>query len=78
MGRTNADPLVGLPGDGHRIYSAALNKGVDYTVKFRKRLVLDHHSLYVQGFILDEVEAVAEPAELGDTEELGETSWLER
>jgi len=34
-------------------------------VKFRKRLVLDHHSLYVQGFILDEVEAVAEPAELG-------------
>jgi len=27
MGRTNADPVVGLPGDGHRIYSAALNKG---------------------------------------------------
>jgi hypothetical protein len=66
MGRKNADPLVGLPEDGHRNYSAAQNTSVDpKTLKFRKRPVLGHYSLYVKGFILDVVETVAEPSRLG-------------
>ncbi|KAK0652352.1 hypothetical protein B0T16DRAFT_387631 [Cercophora newfieldiana] len=66
MGRKNADPLVGLPVDGHRNYSAAQNTKVDHKkLKFRKRQILEHHSLYASGFILDEIEEVAEPARLG-------------
>lgn len=72
MGRKNADPLVGLPQDGHRNYSAAQNKKADY-VKFRKRPILGHYSLYTKGFILEKVTEVAEPARLGSIPE----TWTE-
>ncbi|KAK8053195.1 hypothetical protein PG996_012496 [Apiospora saccharicola] len=69
MGRKNADPLVGLPQDGHRNYSAAQNTKVDYEsenrLRFRKRRTLGYHSLYTKGFIFDEIEEVCEPARLG-------------
>ncbi|KAK7932155.1 hypothetical protein PG985_002867 [Apiospora marii] len=69
MGRKNADPLVGLPQDGHRNYSAAQNTKVDHESKnrlrFRKRRTLAHHSLYTKGFIFDEIAEVCEPARLG-------------
>ncbi|KAK4230009.1 heterokaryon incompatibility protein-domain-containing protein [Podospora fimiseda] len=66
MGRKNADPLVELPLDGHRNYSAAQNTKANLKkLRFRKRPTLGHHSLYVEGFILDEVVTVKEPARLG-------------
>ncbi|KAI1344015.1 heterokaryon incompatibility protein-domain-containing protein [Xylariaceae sp. FL0016] len=77
MGRKNADPLVGLPQDGFRNYSAAQNKKVDSEgtgyLRFRKRPALGHYSLYVKGFILSEIEQVAEPARLGSIPE----TWAE-
>ncbi|KAK4172319.1 heterokaryon incompatibility protein-domain-containing protein [Triangularia setosa] len=66
MGRKNADPLVGLPLDGHRNYSAAQNTKANLQkLRFRKRPTLGHHSLYVEGFILDKIAKVKEPARLG-------------
>ncbi|KAK4204590.1 heterokaryon incompatibility protein-domain-containing protein [Triangularia verruculosa] len=66
MGRKNADPLVGLPLDGHRNYSAAQNTKTNLQqLRFRKRSTLGHHSLYVEGFILDVIKEVKEPARLG-------------
>ncbi|KAK6855088.1 heterokaryon incompatibility protein-domain-containing protein [Apiospora arundinis] len=69
MGRKNADPLVGLPQDGHRNYSAAQNTKVDHKsdnrLRFRKRPRLGHYSLYTKGFIFDEIAEVREPARLG-------------
>ncbi|KAK0664574.1 heterokaryon incompatibility protein-domain-containing protein [Cercophora samala] len=66
MGRKNADPLVGLPQDGHRNYSAAQNTKVNLQkLRFRKRPTLRHHSLYVEGFVLDMITEVKEPARLG-------------
>lgn len=69
MGRKNADPLVGLPQDGHRNYSAAQNTKVDYKsdnrLRFRRRPRLGHYSLYTKGFIFDEIAEVREPARLG-------------
>jgi hypothetical protein len=69
IGRTNADPLVGLPQDGHKNYSAAQNTKVDYyserRLRFRKRPISDHYSLLTEGFILTTIETVAEPARLG-------------
>lgn len=64
-GRKNADPLVGLPEDGDRNYSAAQKqKPEDKTFKleFKKRPVLGHYSFYVKGFELDEIAEVAAPA----------------
>lgn len=69
IGRMNADPLVGLPQDGHKNYSAAQNTKVDFDSKrrlrFRKRPMSDHYSLFTEGFILAKIESVAEPARLG-------------
>lgn len=76
IGRMNADPLVGLPQDGHRNYSAAQNTRVDYTsdrrLKFQKRPgppgseeKAGHYSLYTEGFVLSKVEKVEEPSRLG-------------
>ncbi|KAL9112231.1 MAG: hypothetical protein Q9227_003349 [Pyrenula ochraceoflavens] len=60
MGRRNADPLVSLPEDGHRNYSAAQSKSPCLkTLKFRKRPRFGTYSLYVKGFILDEIQEVA-------------------
>lgn len=69
MGRKNADPLVGLPQDGHRNYSAAQNTKVDHKsenrLRFRKRPMLGHYSLYTKGFIFDKIVEAREPARLG-------------
>lgn len=69
IGRMNADPLVGLPQDGHKNYSAAQNTKVDYDsdrrLRFRKRPMSNHCSLFTEGFILTKIVTVAEPARLG-------------
>lgn len=69
IGRTNADPLVGLPQDGHKNYSAAQNTKVNFDpgrrLPFRKRPMSDHCSLFTEGYILAKIESVAEPARLG-------------
>lgn len=69
IGRMNADPLVGLPQDGHKNYSAAQNTKVDFDsgrrLRFRKRPMSDHYSLFSEGFILAKIDSVAEPARLG-------------
>lgn len=69
IGRMNADPLVGLPQDGHKNYSAAQNTKVDFEsdrrLRFRKRPMSNHCSLFTEGFILAKIESVAEPARLG-------------
>ncbi|KAI0166475.1 heterokaryon incompatibility protein-domain-containing protein [Xylariaceae sp. FL1272] len=73
-GRTNADPLVGQPSDGHRNYSAAQTRHVNLDVlKFRKRPSLGHYSLYVQGFELDEVVEVMDASQGGNIPK----SWLD-
>jgi hypothetical protein len=63
MGRQNADPLVGLPSQTQRNYTAAGTKKIDMkTFRFRKRLdtnhEFNHYSMYVKGFILDTVKEV--------------------
>lgn len=69
IGRMNADPLVGLPQDGHKNYSAAQNTKADFDsgrrLRFRKRPMSDHCSLYTEGYILAKIKSVAEPARLG-------------
>lgn len=55
MGRQNADPLVGLPLPGQREYSAAETRKVEESrLRFKKRD--NHYSMYVSGFVLDEVD----------------------
>src|SRR5207244_3320882 len=62
----NADPLVGLPSLTQRNYSAAENKGVDMkSLRFRKRSTLGHFSMYVRGFVLDEIKEVEQVARNG-------------
>ena len=64
--RANADPLVGSPMDGHRNYNAAGSEKLHIDIlKFKKRPVLGHYSLYVNGFELDTVEVVADASQLG-------------
>lgn len=66
MGRKNADPLTGIPQDGHRNYSAGQTKRIDLdTLKFRKRPRCNHYSLYVKGFWFDTVEEVAQVSQGG-------------
>ncbi|KAH8600681.1 heterokaryon incompatibility protein-domain-containing protein [Bisporella sp. PMI_857] len=66
MGRKNADPLVGIPQDGHRNYNAGQTKKLDLkTLKFRRRPRCHHYSLYVKGFWLDTVESVAQASQGG-------------
>lgn len=73
-GRANADPLVGSPQDGHRNYSAAQTEPIDsLKLRFRKRPVMGHYSLYVRGFELDEVEEVRDASQGGDIPQ----SWLD-
>ncbi|KAI1742244.1 HET-domain-containing protein [Xylaria scruposa] len=65
-GRINADPLVGTPQDGYRNYSAAQAQYPNLkTMKFCKRLACDHYSLYVKGFIFDEVDEVRDASQNG-------------
>ncbi|KAI0112457.1 heterokaryon incompatibility protein-domain-containing protein [Nemania sp. FL0031] len=65
-GRINADSLVGPPQDGHRNYSAAQAHHMNIKdVKFRKRLWHNHYSLYVKGFLFDEVKEVRDASQHG-------------
>lgn len=74
MGRKNADPLVGIPQDGHRNYSAGQSNEVDLkSLKFRRRARLGHYSLYVNGFRFDRVKEVAQVSQAGQIP----ASWLD-
>jgi Heterokaryon incompatibility protein (HET) len=74
MERQNADPLVGLPGSGQTNYSAAGTKTLDVKkFRFLKWTTLqkeDAHypdySMFVQGFVLDEVSTVEQIASNGN------------
>jgi hypothetical protein len=74
MERQNADPLVGLPGSDQRNYSAAGTKVLDVDkLKFMKWTTLKKpeahypdYSLFVEGFILDEVATVYQIASNGN------------
>jgi hypothetical protein len=74
MERQNADPLVGMPGFGHGNYSAAETRKVDLRkLKFVKWTHLKkegatypEYSMFVQGFILDEVFRVEQIAANGN------------
>lgn len=70
-GRANADPLVGHPLDGHRNYSAAQTQRVR-PFQFKRRPQMGHYSLYVKGFILDEVDEVMDASQGGNIPK----SWL--
>ncbi|KAM7212348.1 Heterokaryon incompatibility protein (HET) domain containing protein [Rhypophila decipiens] len=75
-GRSNADPLVGQPQDGHRNYSAAQTNPADldrHTFKFHKRQKCNHYSLYVRGFELDTVVKVLDASQSGNIPK----SWLD-
>lgn len=74
MERQNADPLVGMPGSDQRNYSAAGTKTVDLEkLRFMKWTSIkkeDAHypdySLFVKGFVLDEVSTVEQIASNGN------------
>jgi hypothetical protein len=66
MGRKNADTLVGLPSQNQRNYSAAETKAVDLkALKWRQRIAMGHHSMYVRGFALEKVASVEESSQAG-------------
>lgn len=82
MGRKNADTLVGLPSMTQRNYNAAETKQIDIEcLKFRKRPddpkgnFKGHFSMYVKGFVLDEITEVQHSSQSGcipqDWAELG-------
>ncbi|KAK7703391.1 hypothetical protein SLS64_009060 [Diaporthe eres] len=58
--------------DGHRNYSAAQTQALR-SVKFRKRPLLGHYSLFVEGFVLEEVEEVLDASQGGNIPK----SWLD-
>ena len=68
MGRKNADPLVGLPSLSQRNYSAAETRETNLsTLKFKPRE--NYYSMYVSGFILDEVAKVEVASQSGNIPE---------
>ncbi|KAF2475609.1 HET-domain-containing protein, partial [Lindgomyces ingoldianus] len=72
--RANAEPLVGAPQDGRRNYNAAGPEKLDLDrLIFKKRPVLGHYSLFVEGFELDEVTDVVDASQLGGIPK----AWLE-
>ncbi|KAL1878011.1 hypothetical protein Daus18300_002365 [Diaporthe australafricana] len=71
-GRSNADPLVGYPQDGKSIHNASWTQARG-RFKFRKRPVFNHYSLFVNGFVLEEVEEVMEASQGGNIPK----SWLD-
>jgi hypothetical protein len=76
MHRKNADPLVGLPSSGQRVYQAAGSRTVDLTaLKFKKRKTF--YSMFVKGFVLDEVGALGEICRNGGIPHqwLGPAGW---
>jgi hypothetical protein len=68
MGRKNADPLVGLPYPSQRSYSAAATRPVNMeALRFKKRST--HYSMYVSGFVLDQVSVVHVASQAGNIPE---------
>lgn len=63
MGRINSDPLVGLPNPVPRNYSAAETTKL-HQLRFKRRPT--HYSMYVSGFILDEVAKVEVASQSGN------------
>jgi len=79
-GRSNADPLVGRGWTRYVylnpsfMYNASRPWPVDLgSLKCRKRLKSRHYSLYVRGFILDEVDVVLDASQRGNIPR----SWLD-
>ncbi|KAF1990125.1 HET-domain-containing protein, partial [Aulographum hederae CBS 113979] len=71
--RAHADPLVGLPSHSQRNYNAAETKKMDMrTFRFRKRVSMDgsnklnFFSMYVRGFVLDEISEVKDVSQSGN------------
>lgn len=65
MERQNGDPLVGLPSPSPRNYSAAGDRRINLAkLKFQKRP--SHYSMFVEGFELDEILELGDPALLGN------------
>ena len=66
MARKNSDSLVGFPSLTQRNYNAAETKKLDTTtLKFRKRPSMDKFSMYVHGFVLDEIEGIQDSSQNG-------------
>ncbi|KAL8377643.1 hypothetical protein RB595_008368 [Gaeumannomyces hyphopodioides] len=66
MGRKNADPLVGFP-NSVRNYDAAQGNEVDMdTLEFRKNRRFGTHSMFIKGFILEEVKSTTHPSQGGN------------
>ena len=65
IGRVSADALVGLPTFGQRNYSAAETKKLDLK-KFRFAKRSRHYSIFVEGFVYDEIGSVQEIARDGN------------
>lgn len=64
MGRLGPGLLVGMPGSRHN-YNAT-RRVVDLSsIRFRKRTILGHYSLYLRGFIVDEVVYIAASSQGG-------------
>ncbi|KAI8635266.1 hypothetical protein F5Y19DRAFT_5621 [Xylariaceae sp. FL1651] len=60
IGRINADSLAGFSEASYQSYSASVSAPIDFKmIKLKSRPILGHHSLHVQGFILDHVEDVS-------------------
>ncbi len=72
MARQNADPLVGMPGDEHRSYAAAESKPVSED-KLRWRNKGRYYSMFVEGFLFDEIKTQKETSRAGLIPE----TWLE-
>lgn len=65
IGRVSADALVGLPTFGQRNYSAAETKKLDLKkLRFAKRS--SHYSMFVEGFVYDEIGSIQEIARDGN------------
>jgi hypothetical protein len=72
LGRQNGDSFVGLPDTTSRYYCAAENKGIDLeNLRFKKREIA--YSLFVSGFILDQVCRVEVASQGGHIPE----EWME-
>ena len=65
IGRISADALVGLPTFGQRNYSAAETKKLDLK-KFRFAKRSRHYSMFVEGFVYDEIGRLQEIARDGN------------
>jgi hypothetical protein len=64
--RNNADLLVDSPGKKYPMYNAGGSRPIDYySLRFKKRELLGHCSLYVKGFCFDRVASVSQPSRAG-------------